>query len=211
MIMEKIEIMKINFNKLWKAFMVSAITFFFSFGVATRSIAQEMRLLDQTFTATEAERGFHYFSVDSTFSDNWIVPFNYHDGAFYVRFKILDYPSKEPFNLSMCIWSDVKGSWETWSETCFTALPISGRGVFTTVTEPPSKWWQLHPEKPVDFNRVRDFKRLGIVYWCANYKNLSDWVPEDGGCWPERNLFLPMKMRVTVVAVAKGYEFSGWQ
>lgn len=202
--------MKIDVRKVCKTFVMSAFTVFFSLGATTRSYTQEMHLLDQTFTVTEAEHGFHYFSVDSTFSDNWIKPFNFRKGAIHMRFEILDYPSNEPFRLSMCIWSDVKGSWESWSETCSSIVPISGLGEYITVTS-PSTWWQINTEKPVDFTRVKDFNNLGIVFWCANYKNLSDWVPEDKGCWPERHLFLPMKMRVTIVAVAKGYEFSGWK
>ena len=186
---------------------------FVSPGFMPQVCAQEIRLFDQTFTATEEEHGFHFFNVDSSFSGNWLEPFNYFEGTFQLRYEIINYPGTDPFRLSVCIWSDVKstpqGKWEHWRETSSPQLWISGRGVFTTFTS-PSTWWQIHEEEPVDFARAKDFLRLGIVYWCSNHKNLSDWVPEDGGCWPQRNSLLPMKMRVTIVAVAKGYEFSGW-
>ena len=175
--------------------------------------AQEMLLFDSTFTATAAEHGFHYFRVDSGFADNWVEPLNYFEGTFHFRYEILDYPSADPFMLSVCIWSDVQrssqGKWETWRETCAPRWPISGRGVFTTCST-PAGWWQINKQNPVDFTRVKDFLKLGIVFWCANGKNLSDWVPADKGCWPLRDALLPMKMRVTVVAVAKGHNFSGW-
>ncbi len=206
--------MKIYRRILVQAFLMSVFTGIISFWFVLPANAQEMCLFDQTFTATEDEHGFHYFTADSSFSGNWMDPFNYYDGTFHFRYIIMEYPSAEPFKLSVCIWSDVKrssmGKWESWKETCSPQLLISGRGVYTTSSTPVT-WWQIDKEVPVDFTRVRDFLKLGIVYWCANSKNLSDWVPEDEGCWPQRNLFLPMKMRVTIVAVAKGYEFSGWK
>lgn len=207
--------MRIDVKELWKELMMIAFIIILSLGVTTQSYAQELLLFDKTFTITEAEHGFHYFSVDSTFSDNWIDPFNYREGAFHIRCEIINYPSNEPLNLSICIWSDVKyspsGGPESWSETCSSRLPINGLGVFTTVTTTPSSWWQRDNEKPVDFKRVKDFKDLFIVYWCNNNKNLSDWIPEEENCWTEHNLFFPMRMHITIVAVAKGYEFSGWK
>jgi hypothetical protein len=168
-----------------------------------------MRIFDETFVSTEDEHGFHYFKVDSACSENWLDPFNYYEGTFHFRYEIIDYPSNEPFILNACIWSDQESN-ELWRESCPSHFSIPGKGVFTTQTS-PSTWWQLHTDRPVDFSRVGDFHNLGIVFWCANGKNLSDWVPEENGCWSQRDLLLPMKMRVTIIAVAKGYEFSGWE
>ena len=176
--------------------------------------AQEMCLFDKTFTATTDEHGFHFFTVDSGFPGNWIDPFNYYEGTFHFRYEIIEYPGTEPFMLSVCIWSDLKkspqGKWETWRETCSTQLPVPGRGTFTTQTTPAS-WWLLHKDLPVDFTRINDFIRLGIVFWCSDRKNLSDWVPKAADCWQKHDLLLPMKLHVTIVAVAKGYEFSDWE
>jgi hypothetical protein len=202
--------MKKYLRILWKAIGVFAWSAFFCLSVQTLVTAREICLLDQAYTTTADEHGFHYFTVDSGLSGNWMEPFNYYEGTFHFRYEIIDYPSEEPFLLSMCIWSDVKGSWESWRETCSPKLPISGRGVFTTSTT-PTEWWQIDEENPVDFARVNDFHKLGIVYWCSSRKNLSDWVAEGKGCWEQANSLLPMEMRVTVVLVAKGYEFSGWE
>jgi hypothetical protein len=201
--------MKIYSRILRQSFKVLAILGFFTPAFIHLANAQEMRIFDQTFTATEAEHGFHFFTVDSGCPSNWMEPYNYYEGIFHFRYEIIDYPSTEPFILNACIWSDKEPN-GPWRECCPSHFPVPGRGVFTTQTS-PSTWWQLHKEKPVDFSRVQDFQRLGIVLWCANGKNLSDWVPEGKGCWSQRQLLLPMKMRVTIVAVAKGYEFSGWK
>ncbi len=177
------------------------------------SFTQEICLFDNTLTTTVDEHGFHFFTVGEELPENWIEPFNYFEGTFHFRYEIIDYPSTEPFAMSVCIWSDVKltpeGKWETWRETCSTHLPIPGPGTFTTHTI-PSTWWLLHNDLPVDFTRINDFERLGIVFWCADRKNLSDWVPKAVDCWQQRALLLPMKLHVSIVAVAKGYEFSGW-
>jgi len=204
--------MKNYLMNLWRVFSVFAVIFVSE--LLLPASAQEMCLFDKTFSATASEHGFHYFPADSSSSANWLEPFNYFEGIFHIRYEIMDYPSKESFMLSLCIWSDIKlnkkNGWETWKETCSPQLAISGRGIFTTVTT-PATWWSIHKDEPVDFARVKDFLRLGIVHWCANSKNLSDWSTDEKGCWPQHNLLLPMKMRVTVIAVAKGYEFSGWK
>jgi hypothetical protein len=67
----------------------------------------------------------------------------------------------------------------------------------------------MHKDVPADFVSAQDFRKFEVVYWCANRKHLSDWVHDEKRRWSQRDLLLLMKMCVTVVAVAKGYLFTG--
>lgn len=168
----------------------------------------EMLIYDSVITITAADHGFFNFKPPLETGTNWKSPYDYFNGTFHSRFEIKDYPSQQPFMLSLCIWADIEGNWERWKETCTQQVPVAGKGVFTAHSV-PSTWWVMND--PVDFSRADDFDHLGLVVWCQNYKNLSDWTPPSGSCWEEKDQFLPLTLRLTVVAVASDHVFSGWE
>jgi hypothetical protein len=168
----------------------------------------EMLIIDSLITTTVDDHGFVNFSPPVNLGTDWSSPYDFFNGSFYYRFEIIDYPSQDPFLINLCIWSDVIGNWESWNETCTTQLPVEGKGVFTGQSS-PSSWW--FSKQPVDFSRVCDFDHLGLALWCANYKNLSDWIPASNSCWDQNVKILPLTLRLSIVAVAKGYTFSGWE
>ena len=174
--------------------------------------AAEVLIYDGTFTTTTADHGFAYFHAAPAAGTDWLAPANLHEGRWHIRYEVLDYPSDKPFQLSVCIWADVEregGKWKTWRETCARQTPISGKGVFTASSS-PADWWCLNGE-PVDFARVRDFEKLGLVLWSADRRNMSDWVPAAESSWDQAKDFLPLTVRVSIVAVTKGDFFSGWE
>jgi len=174
--------------------------------------ATEVVLYDGTFTTTMADHGFGYFHAAPAAGMDWLSPADLYEGQWHIRYEVLDYPSSKPFQLSVCIWADVvrdDGKWKTWRETCARRTPISGRGVFTDVSS-PADWWCLKGE-PVDFARVRDFEKLGLVVWSADGRNLSDWVPAAESSWDQAKDFMPLTVRVTIVGVSRDDSFSGWQ
>lgn len=174
--------------------------------------AIEVLLFDGTFTTTTNDHGFGYFKTPPAAGTNWLTPANYYGGTFHIRYEVLDYPSAKPFKLSVCIWADVKrenGKWKEWRETCAQQVPIPGKGVFTQQSS-PAKWWCLNKE-PVDFARIGSFEKLGLVLWSADGRNVSDWVPADQSRWNQASDFLPLTVRVTIVGVAHGDTFSGWE
>jgi hypothetical protein len=168
----------------------------------------EVLIYDSIFTTTENDHGFFHFLPFSATGENWLSPYDFYNGTWYYRFEIIDYPSDTSFILSLCIWADLTDYGASWKETCCDHVPVSGRGVFTA-SSVPSSWWLLND--PVDFTRVADFDRMGLVLWCNDYHNVSDWISSAADCWNEREVLLPMTLRLTIVAVAGDNTFSGWE
>ena len=50
-----------------------------------------------------------------------------------------------------------------------------------------------------------------MVLFCEKWKNLSPWLPDSLSCWGQKDDYLPLKLRFTVVCVAKDFQFSGWE
>ena len=168
----------------------------------------ELVIIDSVITTTVDDHGFVYFNPPAGGGPDWTAPYDFYNGSFQYRFEIRSYPSQKAFMINVCIWSDIVGNWQAWKETCADQIPVEGNGVFIAQSS-PSIWWNLND--PVDFTRVGDFDHMGIVLWCENYKNLSDWTSSSNSCWDQRYSFLPLTLRLTIVAVASGHTFSGWE
>jgi hypothetical protein len=168
----------------------------------------ELLVFDSVITTTADDHGFFNFEPPLEAGTNWESPYDFYNGTFYYRFEVTDYPTQQTFLLSLCIWADIEGNWDRWKETCTEQVPITGEGVFTSQSVPET-WWIMND--PVDFSRIDDFDHMGLVIWCENYKNLSDMTPASNSCWEEKDNFLPLTLRLTVVAVAKDHVFSGWE
>jgi hypothetical protein len=171
--------------------------------------SNQMLIIDSVITTTTDDHGFVYFQPPPGTRSNWKYPVDFYNGEFHYRFEVTSYPSQDAFMLSLCIWSDIVGNWERWKETCTDQVIIPGKGIYETYSV-PSEWWIMN-NQPVDFARADDFAHLGLVLWCENARNLSDWTPASSSCWEQRNQILPLTLRLTVVAVAKGHTFSGWE
>lgn len=148
--------------------------------------------------------------------DNWKKPNDFENGNFYLRFEILEQPTDSAFRLQLGFWQD-KHKEGGHSETVSSHI-LFENGEGTMIERDlgsPSTWWQLRPDAPVDFRRPRDFYQIGFALW----KHEPFCIPMAQG-WnnssscdnPEVTAaeFFPMKARVTVVAVAEGHTFSGW-
>ncbi len=182
------------------------------FVVGRSAQAAEVLLYDGTFTTTEDDHGFAYFGPAPAAGMNWLKPIDLYQGQWHIRYEVLDYPSNKPFQLSVCIWADVareEGKWEHWRETCARQTLIAGKGVFTQ-SSTPADWWCLNGQG-VDFARVRDFEKLGLVLWSADKRNMSDWIPASKSSWDQAKDFLPLTVRVSIVGVSQGASFSGWK
>lgn len=148
---------------------------------------------------------------------SWSAPRDFANGTFHIRFTVLEQPADSAFYIQFGIWQDLHKE-GGYSETVSPRQPIAG-GAGSQVEASlgsPSTWWQKRDDAPVDFNRPEDFYRIGLVLW----KHEPYCLPMAQG-WSNRNAcdnpeqealnFFPMKARVTVVAVAGGHSFSGWQ
>ncbi|HBL78093.1 MAG TPA: hypothetical protein DD458_22920 [Prolixibacteraceae bacterium] len=148
-------------------------------------------------------------------ADDWTTPYDYENGTYYLRFEVLEQPTDNAFTIQFGIWQDEHKA-GGWSECVSKPAKLSGgAGSLCAVNVgSPATWWQKRPDVKVDFTRPEDFYRIGMVLW----KNGS-CIPMAQG-WNSRAAcndaeteaakFFPMRARVTVVAVASGHTFSGW-
>ena len=189
-------------SSIWRLSNVLLVLLF----LVSTACSAEFLVANQQFIFSESEHGFHYFDARGDVPSDWMSPDDFYEGQWHVRYEIVDYPSSRGINLQSCIWSEVEGNWSSWKETCSGYTACSGTGVFTANSS-PSEWWTLNGV-PVNFARPDLFHNLGIVLRNESTCIISDW---GDWCWSERADYLPMRMRLTVVAVSAGSSFSGWE
>ncbi|MFO7668990.1 MAG: hypothetical protein R6W31_04965 [Bacteroidales bacterium] len=150
-------------------------------------------------------------------TDCWEKPYDFEHGHLYLRFEILVQPTDQPFFIQLGFWQNIPGE-SGHSEA------ISGRfrlenGAGTRMESDlgsPASWWQLKPDKPVNFSRPGDLYRIGLVLWNAEPLCLpmaQGWTNSNTCENPEQAALdsFPLRAKVSVVAVADGYSFSGWE
>ncbi len=181
--------------------------------VFQKSFSQEFLIYDSLFVITEDYKGFRYFQPFKEAGLDWTEPYDLYHGKFHLRYEIFEYKAQDSMVFNLCIWSDVEeveGDWKSWKESCFPQMAIPGKGVVKHESIPAETWWNLN-DVPVDFSNVKDFRFMGLVTWCDFHHIITPWVKPEESCWDERHKYLPIKLRVTIVAVAEGYKFSGWE
>ncbi len=178
----------------------------------TGLMSQEFLLHEETFTWTEdADEcgGFHYWKdYGEAESMNWKSPNDYQYGQYYFRFEILDQPSNAPVKFNFCIWSEFNSSTVTWKEECTGFSPeLNGPG--STVTFNSAMNFKLNGG--IDWTDLTKLWRFGNPMW-VNGHNIgpNHWCTDYPEEWNNRALYFPMKLRITIVAVASGSTFSGW-
>ena len=148
---------------------------------------------------------------------NWKKPHDFENGSFQIRIEILEQPTDSSFQLQLGFWQD-RDKDGGHSETISSHIEFQG-GVGELIEADlgsPSEWWELRADEPVDFRRPADFYRIGLALW-----NTDPWCIPMGQGWNNSNScenpeqaaaeFFPLKARVTVIAIAEGYIFSGWE
>lgn len=166
----------------------------------------EFLIFDQVFTFNETLNGFNFFMPPATAPTNWKSPDDFENGQVYTRFEIMSQPTDAACKLQFGLWQD-EGKRETMSPHC----ELHGPGTITHHAS-PTTWWELDPNKPVDFARVSDFMRCGIIVWSSVPRGYLSTYHPNPKVWANRHQhqYYPMKLRATVVAVSAGGLFSGW-
>lgn len=145
-------------------------------------------------------------------TNDWTTPYNYQNGTFYMRIEVISQPSNSPFYIQLGIWQDDQ------LRECITdgAYLTGGAGSITEKSiGNPNSWWQKDYSNLVDWTRPENFNRIGLILWKGNQTCIpmaQGWTNgsmcADGAA--EQGSFFPMNVRITIVAVAQGYSFSGW-
>ncbi|NJK94680.1 MAG: hypothetical protein HC905_06940 [Bacteroidales bacterium] len=205
-----------------RTILISLLTLLF----AQQVQAQEFLVREETFTWEEAEdayfggNGFHWWNGDdySSYPANWVSPHNYFEGRFYYRYEVISQPTNKPFDLMFLIWQFKEDGKHR--ETGDDRVPLSGGP--GSVTEynnapPPSRWWTYHEnaDQLVDFTTIKQYNggdnRMGLALWSDGNCIPSTWGGTNPDfCQDRRSDYFPMRIRITIVAVAEGHTFSGW-
>ncbi len=139
---------------------------------------------------------------------------DFWNGKLYTRWEIIEQPTNTPSKFQIVFWKDlpkvidgVKVYQELWIWPQYVA---GGSGSVAAYSIPMSDFnvWGLG----IDLHDTNNLWRQGIVIFdAATGKTIS--CPSWGGdeeTWNSRAKWFPMKMRLTIVAVAAGATFSGW-
>lgn len=163
----------------------------------------EMIVYDWNGLVTEAEHGFPRDTPPmESANGNWTQPVNFAEGTFYYRVEIRSQPEPQDMLLQFCVWQD-----NHTLENCGPKEAVRGtRGNVVTWSGKLEDMWMKNGN-PIDWSRPR--QRWGVAIKNKEGKPVSDlkdwnWNGEDPKKW------YPIDWRFTVVVVAKGATFSGW-
>jgi hypothetical protein len=159
---------------------------------------------NQQFTV--ADNGFHALIEpgDPLPIPNWSSPVDYYDGELRIRYQIKSPAGQLPGQIQTCIWTMPGYS----PESCSDQTAFSGVGTFHGSKLAPSSWWKKD-NVPVDFSHPEKFLIRTVLRGASGCNVTTYSVP--GACWGEWSSYQSMSFRVTIVMVAKGATFSGWQ
>lgn len=201
-------------------------SFIISIALSTLAYNQtgQFKLIDKTFTWDENTggdgcKGYHFWEdLGDAVSTNWKTPYDYQNGLFYFRYEVISQPQLsgggyQPFELSFCIWADRGFEPGKWKENCSSRTGVfNGPGSVITRSETPATWWAKE-WGGIDWTRMDKLWRFGNPFWYN-----TSYLLASSGCtnappeiWTnERSKFFPMQLRISIVAVAQGETFLGW-
>jgi hypothetical protein len=155
--------------------------------------------------------GFYYFYYNADMPVNWLTPENYYGGMIYIRYQLLNQVTSTPMGLQFGIWQMTPPETGELHETMSNIMPMNGPGTIAYSSGSLSvanDYWRL--DNSLDFTRMNLTWHFGILPWKINPSDVQI-RQENPSVWDERNTyFFPAKAYVTVVAVASGYNFSGF-
>jgi hypothetical protein len=162
---------------------------------------------------TTADNGFHPLinPGDTLPAANWLTPNDYYNGEFQIRYVIKSPPDQAAGRLQTCIWTMGNGDGDGknyFPESCSSQVSHTGVGEYFNTKLDPASWWKKDGV-PLDFTHPEWFL-IRVVLRGTSGCNVTTYNVSNG-CWSEWPKYQNMKFRVTIVLVAKGTTFSGWQ
>jgi hypothetical protein len=182
-------------------------------GVNNPTIGPEFVILNETidFPNSTDNNGFYFFYHNSSMPVNWLTPYDYYNGQVYTRYEIISQATSTPVGLQFGIWQRLPvGSTNDADlyESMAEIRTLNGPGSVVTHNSSPNSWWTYHGG--VDYAQMNNVWHFGINPWQVSPSN-KQIRQENADVWASRYTYwFPMKVKVTVVAVASGYTFSGW-
>ncbi|MBN1415977.1 MAG: T9SS type A sorting domain-containing protein [Bacteroidales bacterium] len=153
--------------------------------------------------------GFYYFWHNADMPVNWLTPVNYYNGEVYMRYEILSQKTSTPVGLQFGIWQQLLPETGETYETMSEIATLGGAGSIAVTHSSPASWWKYN--RGIDFTRMNLTWHFGINPWKVSPSNYQI-RQENASVWNDRfTYWYPMKVYVTIVAVAKDKTFSGWE
>ena len=168
---------------------------------AAATVPGELVIYRWTTPVQKSHHGFPWHKPPHE-NGNWVSPVNYAGGTIHFRFQVRNTPQPQSMRLQFCFWQNRSSL-----ETCSRTQVVTSGGPAVTWSQTLGGMWKKN-NRPLDWTRPRD--RNGVAIKNMNGKPVSDYA---GWNWNGENPanWYPMNVNFTVVVVAKGKTFSGWQ
>ena len=182
--------------------------------------ATEFLIRDEIHTFTDADCGWHFWDdTISRYPDNWFSPVNFWDGTIYYHYQVISQgnPAEDTnFGIQFMFWNNLAESpnkEELWDYPKYVSGGAGSVAEASTILHDFVQW-----EKGIDMHYAYNLLRLGIsvhdVYRISGITGDTTISCPAWGYgnepWASRSLWFPMQIRLTIVAVAQGATFSGW-
>ncbi len=171
---------------------------------AVDAAATELLVFEVNRPVTVTDRGFPRDRPPKAAANgNWKAPVNFAQGTFHYRAQIRSQPQPQQMRLQFCIWQ-----YNFRLENCGDQKAVSGvAGTVATWSQPVQSLW-FKNGKVIEWQNPRDVYGLAIKNTqrkpVSNY-NGWNWNGENPSQW------YPLNIRFTVVVVAQGATFGGWE
>jgi hypothetical protein len=165
--------------------------------------ATELLVFDLNRPVTTKDRGFPGDRPPRPAANgDWTTPVNFAEGRLYIRVEIRSQPRPKDMRLQFCMWQ-----YDYTLETCGKQTAMRGvPGTVVTWSQRIQDMWKKDGN-PLDWKNPRQRYAVAIKNSAklpvSNYLGWN-WHGENPGHW------YPLDMRFTVVVVAKGATFGGW-
>jgi hypothetical protein len=163
--------------------------------------------------------GFYYFNYNADMPANWLSPDDYHYGMIYIRYELISKKTTAPIGLQFGIWQMLPSETGELHETMSEIRRLDADGQVVTSSgslSVSSNYWALDHfmlqgrEVGIDLTQMDNTWHFGINPWQITPES-KQIRQENADVWAVRNTnWFPMKAYVTVIAVASGYNFSGF-
>lgn len=154
----------------------------------------------------QVQSGFIMDKESEFLDQDWTSPVNFAGGRVYTRAEIYSIPKNQPdMKLGWCFWQ--RDAQKNLRENCKGNQVAGIPGTVETWSFALDEMWKKGG-KAVDYSQPR--LKMGFIIRDGDndpvsLKTSDDWGGNDPTEW------YPMRIRYTVVLVAEGATFSGWQ
>ncbi|MBD3390540.1 MAG: hypothetical protein GF410_00850 [Chitinivibrionales bacterium] len=185
--------------------------------IARPMLAQELLFFDMDKVVLKDGQDMGCFPKGNTApaenNGNWKSPVDFTTGRVYVRVEIRSMPTNFCLQPSFAIWTDNGHELVT---------PFEGRPIVNATTNPEevtvetvsfdfSSWFYYHGGVPADWEQPRS--KMGPVIKSCDGKFIhvnDNWGQGQWGGYDPDDVY-PIDMRMSLVVVANGATFSGWE